>query len=124
MDHPLSSDPSKALSTEQALENFLEYVDKKKISLYPAQENAILEIFNDNNIILETPTGSGKSLVAVACHYHSLSRGRRSFYTSPIKALVNEKFFSLCQDTRTSRVIYGYCRKRNAWVYPRTGFKK
>ncbi len=71
---------------------------EKKLELYPAQEEAILELFEDKNVILATPTGSGKSLVATAMHFRSLAQGRRSIYTCPIKALVNEKFLALCRD--------------------------
>lgn len=83
---------------EAILERFLAYVAAKNLELYPAQEEAILEILEGKNVILKTPTGSGKSLVAAAMHYRSLCLGRRSYYTSPIKALVNEKFLSLCRD--------------------------
>lgn len=82
----------------RALELFLEDISDKKLSLYPAQEEAILGLFSGQNIILNTPTGSGKSLVAAALHFLSLSQKRRSYYTSPIKALVNEKFLALCRD--------------------------
>jgi superfamily II RNA helicase len=78
------------------LDRFLDYVSSKKIALYPAQEEAILALLEGNNVILNTPTGSGKSLVALALHFQSLAQGRRSFYTCPIKALVNEKFRDLC----------------------------
>lgn len=80
------------------LDSFLDYVKERKLELYPAQEEAILELFSGKNVILNTPTGSGKSLVATALHFCSLSAGKRSIYTSPIKALVNEKFLSLCRD--------------------------
>lgn len=80
------------------LEYFLDYVEVKGLELYPAQEEAILELFSGKNLILNTPTGSGKSLVAAALHFYSASRGRKSVYTCPIKALVNEKFLSLCRD--------------------------
>jgi len=70
--------------------------DAQGLELYDAQEEAILEIFDGRSVVLNTPTGSGKSLVAVAAHFRSLARGERSVYTSPIKALVSEKFFSLC----------------------------
>ena len=66
--------------------------------MYPAQEEAILELFSGKHVILNTPTGSGKSLVAAALHFLSASKGRQSVYTCPIKALVNEKFLSLCRD--------------------------
>ena len=56
-----------------------------------------MEMMSDHHVILNTPTGSGKSMVALGAHFWALARGKRSFYTSPIKALVNEKFFSLCK---------------------------
>jgi len=68
------------------------------LELYPEQEEAILELFAGHNVILNTPTGSGKSLVAAAYHFRALCAGERSVYTCPIKALVNEKFLSLCRD--------------------------
>jgi len=69
--------------------------EEQGISLYPAQEEALLEIVTGANVILSTPTGSGKSLVAIGAHAASLARGERTFYTAPIKALVSEKFFAL-----------------------------
>jgi len=80
------------------LDRFLEYMQGRKIQLYSAQEEAILELFDEKNVILNTPTGSGKSLVATALHFQSLARGRRSVYTCPIKALVNEKWLALCRE--------------------------
>ena len=77
---------------------FLEYVQIRGLELYPAQEEAILELFENHNVILNTPTGSGKSLVAAALHFKSLARGRRSVYTCPVKALVNEKWMDLCRE--------------------------
>lgn len=79
------------------LDRFLDYVAQTGLSLYPAQEEAVLALLDGKNVILNTPTGSGKSLVALALHFDSLARGRRSFYTCPIKALVNEKFRDLCR---------------------------
>lgn len=87
-----------AVSSEELLERFLAWADERKINLYEAQENAILELFDGKNVILNTPTGSGKSLVAIALHFMSLSLGHRSAYTCPIKALVNEKWLSLCRE--------------------------
>jgi len=81
---------------EQAFDVFLDWTIELGIELYPAQEEGILEVMSDKHVILNTPTGSGKSMVALAAHFWALARGKRSFYTSPIKALVNEKFFSLC----------------------------
>ncbi|HLA79011.1 MAG TPA: DUF3516 domain-containing protein [Vicinamibacteria bacterium] len=84
--------------SDDLLGRFLDYVAGKGLTLYPAQEEAILEVFEDKNVILNTPTGSGKSLVASALHFDSLARGRRSVYTCPIKALVNEKWMALCRE--------------------------
>jgi superfamily II RNA helicase len=75
---------------------FAQWVDDQGLTLYPAQEEAILELVTGTNVVLATPTGSGKSLVAVAAHYFALAAGVRSVYTAPIKALVSEKFFALC----------------------------
>jgi hypothetical protein len=89
---------SDSSSIDQVLENFLNATAEKKIDLYPAQEEAILELYAGKNVILNTPTGSGKSLVAAALHFLGLATDRRSVYTCPIKALVNEKFLALCQE--------------------------
>jgi len=82
----------------------VDYVTELGIELYPAQEEAILEILSDNHVVLKTPTGSGKSLVAVALHLLALARGKRAVYTSPIKALVNEKFLDLCDTFGAAQV--------------------
>ncbi|WP_314094988.1 DUF3516 domain-containing protein [Microbacterium foliorum] len=74
---------------------FVEWAESTGISLYPAQDEAVIEIVSGHNLILSTPTGTGKSLVAVGAHYAALVQGRRSYYTAPIKALVSEKFFAL-----------------------------
>jgi superfamily II RNA helicase len=83
---------------DDLLGRFLDSVDRRGLSLYPAQEEAILALFEGKNVILNTPTGSGKTLVASALHFAGLARGRRSVYTSPIKALVNEKWMALCRE--------------------------
>ena len=85
-------------SNDALLGRFLEYIDSRKLELYPAQETAVLELFEDKNVILNTPTGSGKSLVASALHFKSIAQGKRSVYTCPIKALVNEKWLALCRE--------------------------
>ncbi|MGF9661639.1 DUF3516 domain-containing protein [Arthrobacter crystallopoietes] len=75
---------------------FVEWTERRGMSLYPAQDEAVMELVTGNNVILATPTGSGKSMVAVAAHFHAMAGGARSYYTAPIKALVSEKFFALC----------------------------
>ena len=74
---------------------FVEWAESTGIRLYPAQDEAVIEIVSGNNLILSTPTGTGKSLVAIGAHFRALVAGERSYYTAPIKALVSEKFFSL-----------------------------
>ncbi|SFR52942.1 Helicase conserved C-terminal domain-containing protein [Microbacterium azadirachtae] len=76
---------------------FVEWVEQGGITLYPTQDEAVIEIVSGQNLILSTPTGTGKSLVAVAAHFAALADGRRTYYTAPIKALVSEKFFSLVE---------------------------
>jgi superfamily II RNA helicase len=75
---------------------FAGWAEDRGLELYPHQEEALIEIVSGSNVILSTPTGSGKSLVAAGAHFAALARGERSFYTAPIKALVSEKFFDLC----------------------------
>ncbi|MBI3885400.1 MAG: DEAD/DEAH box helicase, partial [Opitutae bacterium] len=91
---PLPGSPGPAA----VLDAFLAAMAARGLTLYPEQEEAILELFAGRSVILNTPTGSGKSLVAAALHFKALCAGQRSVYTCPIKALVNEKFLSLCRD--------------------------
>ena len=76
---------------------FLGWSLEREIELYPAQDEAVMELVQGNNVILATPTGTGKSLVAIAAHAIALGRGQRTYYTAPIKALVSEKFFALVE---------------------------
>ena len=96
--------PDKGTASESILECLLDWVTEVGIELYPAQEEAILELLAGKHVILNTPTGSGKSLVAMAMHLAACARKRRSVYTSPIKALVSEKFFALCREFGPERV--------------------
>jgi Domain of unknown function (DUF3516)/DEAD/DEAH box helicase len=82
---------------EEVYEEVVARAAEAGIELYPHQEEAIIELLGGSNVVLATPTGSGKSLVAEAAHRTALADGRVSFYTAPIKALVSEKFFALCQ---------------------------
>jgi superfamily II RNA helicase len=75
---------------------FSGWVSEQGLTLYPHQEEALIEIATGANVILNTPTGSGKSLVATGAHFAALADKRTTFYTAPIKALVSEKFFALC----------------------------
>jgi len=85
----------KPFDPDAAFDAFSTYWTGRGLSLYPAQEEALIEIVSGANLILSTPTGTGKSLVAIGAHFAAMGEGRRSFYTAPIKALVSEKFFAL-----------------------------
>src|SRR4051812_43306059 len=89
--------PPPGAGPDEILSRFMSYVAASGLELYPAQEEALLELMADKHVVLNTPTGSGKSLVATAMHFKALAEGKTSFYTCPIKALVSEKFFALCQ---------------------------
>ncbi len=78
-------------------ETFSAWTAERGLELYPAQEEALIEVVSGANLILSTPTGSGKSLVAVGAHFTAMANGKRSYYTAPIKALVSEKFFQLIE---------------------------
>jgi superfamily II RNA helicase len=78
-------------------EAFAEWTADQGLELYPAQEEALIEVVSGSNVIVATPTGSGKSLVAAGAQFTALARDEVSFYTAPIKALVSEKFFALCE---------------------------
>jgi len=96
--------PQGTRNPDEILDLFLGWVADVGFELYPAQEEALLEIMAGKHVILNTPTGSGKSLVAQGLHFKALCEGRVSFYTSPIKALASEKFFNLCDDFGAAQV--------------------
>ncbi|MGE9696461.1 DEAD/DEAH box helicase [Streptomyces sp. CH6] len=85
-------------------EAFAAWTESRGITLYPAQEEALIEVVSGANVILSTPTGSGKSLVAAGAHFTALAQDKVTFYTAPIKALVSEKFFDLCKMFGTENV--------------------
>ncbi|KAA0085253.1 DUF3516 domain-containing protein [Mycolicibacterium sp. P9-64] len=88
---PPNSDP------DELFASFAAWAEANGTELYPAQEEALIELVSGANVVLATPTGSGKSLVATGAIYAALAGDRTSFYTAPIKALVSEKFFALCE---------------------------
>ncbi len=92
----LSALRAKGADPDELFASFAAWAEASGTVLYPAQEEALIELVSGANVILATPTGSGKSLVATGALYAALAAGRRSYYTAPIKALVSEKFFALC----------------------------
>ncbi|GAB3617989.1 DEAD/DEAH box helicase [Okibacterium endophyticum] len=93
----LAAPESGTLDADAVYTSFVEWVTESGLTLYNAQDESLIEIVSGANLILSTPTGTGKSLVAVGAHFSALAAGKRSFYTAPIKALVSEKFFSLVE---------------------------
>ncbi|MBO9553836.1 DEAD/DEAH box helicase [Cellulomonas sp.] len=89
--------PADPTDADALYEAFTEWAAERGLSLYPHQDEALLELVTGSHVILSTPTGSGKSLVATAAHFVALAQGRRTFYTAPLKALVSEKFFALVE---------------------------
>lgn len=89
--------PDDPRDADALYEAFVEWAEDRGLSLYPHQEEAVLELVTGQHVILSTPTGSGKSLVATAAHFVALTQGRRTYYTAPLKALVSEKFFALVE---------------------------
>ena len=87
---------AKGADPDELFADFAAWAEAGGTTLYPAQEEALIELVSGANVVLATPTGSGKSLVATGAQYAALAAGRRSYYTAPIKALVSEKFFALC----------------------------
>ena len=86
---PAHTDP------DTLFDHFISWAESRGVSLYPHQEEALLEVVSGNHVIAATPTGSGKSMIATAALFAGLATGRRAYYTAPIKALVSEKFFDL-----------------------------
>ncbi|MGV1003917.1 MAG: DEAD/DEAH box helicase [Candidatus Nanopelagicales bacterium] len=111
MTTPTASGPLRSLlptelggSPEDLLADYAAWAAATGRPLYPAQEDALLELASGSHVILGTPTGSGKSLVAIGAMVFALAAGRRTYYTAPIKALVSEKFFDLCELLGPERV--------------------
>ncbi|RDH95322.1 helicase-like protein [Curtobacterium sp. AG1037] len=84
-----------AVDPDAVYEAFVDWAASGGRPLYPAQDEAVIELVSGANVVLSTPTGTGKSLVAAGAHFAALAEGKRSYYTAPIKALVSEKFFQL-----------------------------
>ncbi|SIT84596.1 RNA helicase [Microbacterium sp. RU33B] len=99
-----NTDVSDAPDPDALYDAFVEWAADAGFSLYAAQDEAVIELVSGANVVLSTPTGTGKSLVAIAAHAACVARGGRTYYTAPIKALVSEKFFALVEVFGAERV--------------------
>jgi ATP-dependent RNA helicase HelY len=70
----------------------------------PFQREAILAVEAGESVVVTAPTGAGKTLVAEGAVHLALAAGRRAFYTTPIKALSNQKYNDFVDDLGTDRV--------------------
>lgn len=94
---PNDTDGSGTFDADTVYTDFAGWSESRGLPLYPAQDEAMIELVSGASVILSTPTGTGKSLVAAGAHFVALATGKRSYYTAPIKALVSEKFFALVE---------------------------
>ena len=90
-------EPEAPLDPDTALERYLDWCAGRGMELWPHQEEALLDLAAGDHVILGTPTGSGKSMVALGLAYLTICQHKRAYYTAPIKALVSEKFFDLVE---------------------------
>jgi hypothetical protein len=88
---PTGSDPI------DVLDGFGTWAAETGRPLYPHQEEAGLALADGQHVVLATPTGSGKSMAALAGIVLAINDGKRAVWTAPIKALVAEKFFELVE---------------------------
>ncbi len=101
---PALGTDQRAPDADDVYDAFTGWATDQGLEPYPAQTEALIELVSGSNVILSTPTGSGKSLVATGLEFAMLAAGRRTFYTAPIKALVSEKFFAAVEVFGRERV--------------------
>jgi DEAD/DEAH box helicase len=71
---------------------------------YPAQEVAFSRIFAGGSVMVTVPTGTGKTMMAKAAIHKALQLGQRAVYTTPLRALTEEKHRELSEDFGADRV--------------------
>src|SRR5690606_26481785 len=89
LEHPLDA------ALDSVYDAFVDSASGLGLTRYPHQQEALIALVSGANVILDTPTGSGKSLLATGAHFAASAAGERAYYTAPIKALVSERFFAL-----------------------------
>ena len=79
---PAAPAPEPWLDAEAALDRFLGWTAARGIEPWPHQEEALMALMMGDHVVLGTPTGSGKSLVALGLCFMAMATGRRSYYTA------------------------------------------
>ena len=87
-----------ATTAELELSFYEKFLLGKGIDPYPVQEQAISAIYAGKSVLVTVPTGTGKTLMAKAALHMALGRGQRAIYTTPLRALTEEKFRELSED--------------------------
>ena len=90
--------PSGDAPPDEMLDRFLDWAADAGLTLYPPQEEALLELWAGKHVVLNTPTGSGKSLVALGLHFKALARAGSRSTRARSRRSPREKFFALCDD--------------------------
>jgi len=73
------------------------HFEKYPFELSNFQKYAIESILEGNHVLITAHTGSGKTLPAEFAIEHFVAQGKKVIYTSPIKALSNQKFYEFTQ---------------------------
>jgi hypothetical protein len=91
---------SRRVPTDGELElSFYEkFLWSRGLEPYPVQELAITHIFAGKSVLVTVPTGTGKTLMAKAALHAAVGRGQRAVYTTPLRALTEQKYRELCAD--------------------------
>ncbi len=83
---------------ELELQFYEQFLWSRGLEPYPVQEQAISAIFAGKNVLVTVPTGTGKTLMAKAALFRAFHRNERAVYTTPLRALTEEKYRELCAD--------------------------
>lgn len=86
------------------LEFYEKFFIARGLEPYPVQEQAFDHIFAGRSVLVTVPTGTGKTVIGKAAIHKALALGQKAIYTSPLRALTEEKYRELCEDFGADRV--------------------
>ena len=87
-----------ASDAELELAFYDKFLLSRGLEPYPVQEQAVSAIFANQSVMVTVPTGTGKTLMAKAALFRAVGKGERAIYTTPLRALTEEKYRELCAD--------------------------